>query len=95
MLSLNIMEVIKILREFRRINNISQKELAKKLKISRSHLSELEHKASTPSYNLLIRISNILEICPLKLLEYYSSEDINFNCCKYRCYLTNNKKNKE
>ncbi|WP_111946599.1 helix-turn-helix domain-containing protein [Clostridium perfringens] len=87
--------MVKILKEYRRINNISQKELAKKLKISRSHLSELEHKASAPSYDLLVRISNTLKICPLKLLKYYSSENINFNCCKYGCYLTNNKKNKE
>ena len=78
--------MIKILKEYRRRNNLTQKELAEKLNISRSYLCELEHKVNTPSYALLTRISNILEICPIKLLNYYSSEKLNFNCCKYGCY---------
>ncbi|EGT4137943.1 XRE family transcriptional regulator, partial [Clostridium perfringens] len=32
-----------MIKEYRRINNISQTELAKKLGISKSFLSELEH----------------------------------------------------
>ncbi|MGG5463527.1 helix-turn-helix domain-containing protein [Clostridium sp. B9] len=83
--------MIKIIKNFRLKNHLTQKELANKLKISRSYLSELEHSANSPSYNLLVRISNTLEICPLKLLEYYSSENINFNCCKNTCYLINYK----
>ncbi|MGG7159155.1 helix-turn-helix domain-containing protein [Clostridium perfringens] len=78
--------MIKILKEYRRKNNLTQKELAKKLNISRSYLCELEHRVNAPSYVLLVRISNTLKICPLKLLNYYSSEKLNFNCCKYGCY---------
>ncbi|MGU8484958.1 helix-turn-helix domain-containing protein [Clostridium perfringens] len=78
--------MIKILKEYRRKNNLTQKELAEKLNISRSYLCELEHRVNTPSYHLLVRISNTLKICPLKLLNYYSSEKLNFNCCKYGCY---------
>lgn len=87
--------MVKILKEYRRKNNLTQKELAEKLNISRSYLCELEHRVNAPSYDLLVRISNTLKICPLKLLNYYSSENINFNCCKNGCYLTNNQKNKE
>ncbi|MDK0754765.1 helix-turn-helix transcriptional regulator [Clostridium perfringens] len=78
--------MIKILKEYRRRNNLTQKELAEKLNISRSYLCELEHRVNAPSYGLLVRISNTLKICPLKLLNYYSSEKLNFNCCKYGCY---------
>ncbi|EOU1110505.1 helix-turn-helix transcriptional regulator [Clostridium perfringens] len=78
--------MVKILKEYRRKNNLTQKELAEKLNISRSYLCELEHRVNAPSYDLLIRISNVLEICPIKLLNYYSSEELIFNCCKYGCY---------
>ena len=77
-----------MIRNFRLKNNLTQKELANKLNISRSYLSELEHKVNAPSYDLLIRISNTLEICPIKLLNYYSSsESINFKCCQNGCYI--------
>lgn len=79
-----------MLKKFRLKNNLTQKELANMLNISRSYLCELEHKVNVPSYDVLIRISNILEICPIQLLSYYSSEKINLNCCKYTCYLKNN-----
>ncbi|MGU8438920.1 helix-turn-helix domain-containing protein [Clostridium perfringens] len=78
--------MVKILKAYRRKNNLTQKELAEKLNISRSYLCELEHRVNAPSYDLLVRISNTLKICPLKLLNYYSSEKLNFNCCKYGCY---------
>lgn len=77
-----------MIRNFRLKNNLTQKELANKLNISRSYLCELEHKVNAPSYDLLIRISNTLEICPIQLLNYYSSsESINFKCCKNGCYI--------
>ncbi|HBI6976324.1 TPA: helix-turn-helix transcriptional regulator [Clostridium perfringens] len=76
-----------MLEEYRRRNNLTQTELAKKLGISKSFLCELEHKQSKPSTNMLIHISNILKICPIKLLKFFYNNTLQFNCCKYGCYL--------
>ncbi|XZI40478.1 helix-turn-helix domain-containing protein (plasmid) [Clostridium perfringens] len=81
------MGVIKIIKEYRRINNISQTELAKKLGISKSFLSELEHCQSKPSPYTLIKISNLLNLCPIKLLNFFYNNTLEFNCCKYGCYV--------
>ena len=79
--------MIKILKEYRRKNNLTQKELAEKLNISRSYLCELEHKKNAPSYDLLSIISNTLEICPIQIINYYATNKLEFNCCKNICYL--------
>ncbi|HFE9684241.1 TPA: helix-turn-helix domain-containing protein [Clostridium perfringens] len=72
--------------EYRRINNLTQTELAKKLGISKSFLCELEHRQSKPSTTMLIHISNVLKFCPLKLLNFFYNNTLQFDCCKYGCY---------
>lgn len=75
------MEVIKIIEEYRRINNLTQTELAKKLGISKSFLCELEHRHSKPSPETLVHLSNTLKICPIRLLNFFSNDKLEFNCC--------------
>ena len=80
------MGVIKMFEEYRRKNNLTQTQLAKKLGISKSFLCELEHKQSRPSPNMLIHISNVLKLCPIKLLNFFYNNTLQFDCCKYGCY---------
>lgn len=80
------MGVIKIIEEYRRINNISQTALAKKLGISKSFLCELEHRQSKPSPYTLVHISNVLKLCPIELLSFFNNNTLEFNCCKHGCY---------
>ena len=82
--------MIKIIEEYRRIHNLTQTELARKLGISKSFLCELEHKQNKPSVYTLIHMSNTLKLCPLKLLNFFYDNTLQFDCCKYGCYVKDN-----
>ncbi len=61
------------LREYRKIREMSQEQLAEKLEISVKHLSTLETGKSFVSAELLEKISAILKISPSVL--FYSAEE--------------------
>ncbi len=81
---------IKYLRTQR---NISQKELAKKLNITPSYLSKIEHNEKSPSFELGLRIAMILDICPFSLSDEYTKKMLEQNKDRYhickKCYLDN------
>jgi transcriptional regulator with XRE-family HTH domain len=58
----------KALRLIRVFNEMTQKELAELLDISRSHLSEIESGKKTPSYDLLERYSTVFKVPTSNLL---------------------------
>lgn len=70
-----------MLREIRRIREISQKDMAKKLGISQSYLSELEARKSIPSFLTLKKLSNVLEVCPIRIINFFEENEIEFKCC--------------
>ena len=54
------------IRFMRSACQISQQELAERIGISQTHLSNLEHNHSSVNLKLLLRIANVLE-CPLEI----------------------------
>ena len=58
----------KALRLVRVFHDINQSQLAKKLEISRSYLSEIESGKKSPSIELLDKYSDIFDIPPSSLL---------------------------
>ncbi len=52
------------IRFLRMARQLSQQEMAKRIGISQTHLSNLEHNHTQVSLKLLLRIANVLE-CPL------------------------------
>lgn len=65
------------IREYRKLKGFTQIELAKKIGISRSFLSELESSKYDISMSLLLRIADVLELCPFKLVDFNCTF-----CCK-------------
>lgn len=51
-----------IIRNARRIKDLTQSELAKEAAISRTYLSDIECGRYTPSVNKLVRISIVLDL---------------------------------
>lgn len=56
------MDLGKKIREIREDRNMSIKELAEKLKVSNSHISQVERNISSPSITMLKNIANVFEI---------------------------------
>lgn len=59
---------LKLIRVF---HEMSQKELAERLDISRSHISELESGKKKPSYDLLEKYSEVFDV-PVSNLIFFS-----------------------
>lgn len=59
---------LKLIRVF---HEMSQKELAERLGISRSHISELESGKKKPSYDLLEKYSDVFDV-PVSNLIFFS-----------------------
>lgn len=76
---------LKSLRKFVEKKSFTQKSLAEKLGISQSYLCELESKKSIPSLNTIKKLSNVLEICPIRIINFYEEDELEFNCC-IKCY---------
>lgn len=57
--TLHIQETLRLLRIF---HDLKQKDLAKKLGISKSHISEIESAKKTPTIKLLERYAEVLQI---------------------------------
>ncbi|UCR75255.1 hypothetical protein BG3P_41 [Clostridium phage vB_CpeS_BG3P] len=77
--------MIKIIKEIRRKKSFTQKFLAEKLGISQSYLCELESKKSIPSLTTIKKLSNVLELCPIRIINFYEEDELEFNCC-IKCY---------
>ncbi|MGH4122274.1 MAG: helix-turn-helix domain-containing protein [Clostridium sp.] len=58
------------IKAYRNCRNLSQKELAEKVGISRSFLSEIENNKWDIRISLLIKISKNLKVAPSKLIKY-------------------------
>lgn len=67
-------EALRLMRVF---HDLSQKELAEKLGISKSHLSEIEAGKKTPTLELLNRYSKVFDI-PVSSILFFS-ENLNNN----------------
>ncbi|MDF5722120.1 MAG: helix-turn-helix transcriptional regulator [Rhizonema sp. PD37] len=61
-------EALRLMRVF---HDLSQKELAEKLKISKSYLSEIESGKKTPTLDLLNRYSEFFDI-PVSSIMFFS-----------------------
>ena len=61
----------KALRLLRRSHDLKQQELATRLKVSRSYISELESGNRTPSYDLLERYAETFKI-PVSSLVFFA-----------------------
>lgn len=74
-----------LIKKYRRIKNMTQHELARKCKLNRSYISQLENnhpKAKSPTLRIMFRIARALEICPHMLVQYNINCDQNcFNKC--------------
>jgi transcriptional regulator with XRE-family HTH domain len=57
------------IKEYRRLNNITQRQLASRIGISQNYLSELENGKYDISLNLLCKIGEVLEESPKNLFE--------------------------
>jgi transcriptional regulator with XRE-family HTH domain len=61
----------KALRTMRIFHDLTQKDLAEKLEISTSHLSEIESGKKTPTLSLLERYANVFNI-PISSIMFFS-----------------------
>lgn len=68
-------EIKDIIREYRKKNNMTQKELADRSNISLRALSNYENGSRIPPLEMLIKISNVLDI-PLDELSYILLDSI-------------------
>lgn len=70
------------IKEFRKFRRLSQKQLAEKIGISQSFLSELENGKYDIGMELIKRIGSALDICPHILVRYDCSIDCAYYCIK-------------
>ena len=85
-----------LLKSLREASGLSQEELAEKVGVSRSYISQLENSRKYKkevSISVIIKLSYAFGICPFYLFSHFAHIP---NCCpkcKYcRHYLTKNKK---
>jgi transcriptional regulator with XRE-family HTH domain len=62
-----------MLKETRETKNLSQTELAARLRITKGYLSKLEqHPLScNPTVNIILRLSHELDLCEIKIFKYF------------------------
>lgn len=58
------------IKEYRKQDGMTQKELATKIGISQNYLSELENGKYDIKLSLLCKIANALEVFPFELVEF-------------------------
>lgn len=71
---------VNIIKKCRKKNKLTQKQLAIKLNVSQSYVSQLETNVRVPSLDIAFKLSSIFNICPL-----YMIKDLT-RCC-YKCQL--------
>jgi len=57
-----IMQIGKVIREFRQSNGLSQRQLAKNVGISNTYLSDIENGRTTPSVKTFAKIARALTL---------------------------------
>ncbi len=78
----------KALRLTRVFHDLSQKELAEKLGISKSYISEIESGKKTPTIELLNRYSEVFEIPTSSILFFSESLNNDSNTEKVRTFVS-------
>lgn len=69
-----------MLKNARKKLGLSQRELAKKLKVTQSYISKLENnRIDNISVNLILDISKELKLCPIAVFVFF------VNCC-HNCH---------
>ena len=72
----NIQNIVGVnIRYYRRLNNLTQEELAERVDVSSPYIGYLERGQKSPSLELLIRIASALNIEPALLLTSFDEED--------------------
>lgn len=74
------------IKEYRLKSNLTQQELADKIGISKSYISELENNLKYPSVKILIHLSVILNVTTDELLGLKAYRDIK-SVTKIICYM--------
>ena len=59
------------MEEKRKERNLSQRKLAKKSKVSQTHISEIENELERPSLDMIEKLAHGLKIDPMELMESY------------------------
>ncbi|WP_346935287.1 helix-turn-helix transcriptional regulator [Clostridium sp.] len=76
-----------MIKSTRLSKNISQNNLANALGISQGYLSKLENNTYTNiSLELLFKIAEVLDICPLELVLFFARNKFCFHC-NLKCIL--------
>lgn len=57
------------IKYWRKKRGISQKDLAEIIGISKSYISDIESHKKLPSFNVLYKIAEALEVCPKQLIK--------------------------
>jgi transcriptional regulator with XRE-family HTH domain len=67
-----------MIKNKRRKKGLSQSDLARRLRISRTYVSKMERKVKGyhPSLDLIIKLSKELETCPIEIFIFF----VNINC---------------
>ena len=68
-------EIGKRICKYRKLKNMSQKELAEKLGITNSRVSNWEQGINRPDVDILAKICKVLDISPSELLNISLSDD--------------------
>lgn len=70
------------IRDYRKLKNLSQQQLAWKIGISRSYLADLENNKFDIKLSILLKISDELDVCLGELIEdnRYPKQCIRKNC---------------
>lgn len=68
--------VSKNIRDFRRLNNLTQEMLAEKAEVSSIYISYLERGIKIPSLEILNKIANVLHVSPADLLMKEDNKNI-------------------
>jgi len=71
------------IQKYRIINNISQRDLARRINISQGYLSEIERGIKSPTVRMLCKIAKELDVCPRTLI--YCNIDCSDCFKKYKC----------
>jgi len=62
---------------------MTQTQLAYRVGVSKMHISKIENDKCIPSIDLLIRIADVFDICPLDLIDFCDDcKKTHRKCCK-------------
>lgn len=89
------MNYILLIKKYRKFRNMTQLELARKAKLNRSYISQLENNhphVKSPTMIIFFRIAMALDVCPHMLIRYKIDCDYNcFNNCS-KNFMSNSSK---